>query len=103
VISVGQLCQLLGEVRRNAVAVSRGQHQPGKASVAAPVFGPAAEVVGAVEVVLRQDADLRGLLPVVTRTAYELSQGLAATEPRRRRPLQVGHVVHPVEIPERRY
>jgi DNA-binding IclR family transcriptional regulator len=83
-VSGEELCRHLEVVRRNATAVSRSQHHPGQVSVAAPIFDHGA-VVAAVEAVLRGQADVRGVLTAVTRTAHGLSQDLTDAGRRQRK------------------
>jgi IclR family acetate operon transcriptional repressor len=50
VVDPAALARELDEIRRCGVAVSLGERQAGAASVAAPVFGPDGDVIGAISV-----------------------------------------------------
>lgn len=73
-----QLRQSLEEIRRLGYATSRGERQHGAGSVAAPLFGAASEVLGALSVcgpVSRFDPEtVRALIPQVRAAAHEISR-----------------------------
>lgn len=70
----------LAETVRTGIARSRGERQHGAGSVAAPLFGPESEVVGAISVcgpVDRfDDATVERFAPLVAKAAREISTGL---------------------------
>lgn len=76
----------LAEIAVRGVAVSRGERQPGAASVAAPVFAIDGEVVGAISVcgpVDRfADDDCARYVPAVRAAAEEISAALGWAAPR---------------------
>lgn len=79
-LDVDALRDELDVIRARGFAVSRGERVAGAASVAAPVFGPEAEIVGSISiagVTVRQSvADLEALGPLVRETALTISREL---------------------------
>lgn len=79
-LDVAALREELAVIRARGFAVSRGERVAGAASVAAPVFGHEADVVGSVSiagVTVRQSvADLEALGPLVRETALTISREL---------------------------
>ena len=74
VVDAGELRALLGRVRAEGVAVSRGEREHGAASVAAPIFGIDGEAVGSVSVcgpVWRFDGDAVARYAPLARTAAD--------------------------------
>jgi DNA-binding IclR family transcriptional regulator len=70
------LRRLLAEVRRARLAVSDGLLDPAALSVAAPVHGPAGEVVAALSVVVPSTEDARSYAPAVLAAARAVSRAL---------------------------
>lgn len=75
------LRRLLAEVRRSHLAVSDGLLDPAALSVAAPVHGPAGDVVAALSVVVPSTEDSRGYAPAVRAAARGVSRALRGGTP----------------------
>jgi DNA-binding IclR family transcriptional regulator len=96
-----ELRRVLAEVRRTGVAVTDGQIELVALSVAAPVTGPAGEVVAALSVVVpSQGTDPRAYVPAVRAAARAISRALGA--PDRSRPPEAELTSHdPGRAPSR--
>ena len=73
----GALSDVLGAIRESGYCVSREEMTDGASSVAAPVRGPAGDVVAAISVVVPAERpDLVALVPAVRVAAVGISRGL---------------------------
>jgi DNA-binding IclR family transcriptional regulator len=72
------LRRLLADVRRTQVAVCDGYVELVSLSVAAPVYGPAGQVVAAISVVVHSDRGATPYVPVVRAAARGISRALGA-------------------------
>lgn len=77
-----ELALALSEVRRAGYCLSRDEMTDGAASVAAPIVGPAGEVVASVSVVVPSTTDnLQPLVPAVRLTAAAVGRSLGGGVP----------------------
>jgi DNA-binding IclR family transcriptional regulator len=75
-----QLRRALARIRRTRLAISRGELRKGHCVMAVPVFGGRSDVVAALEVDVRNLAELRSIHAVLTMAARSLSRELVITD-----------------------
>jgi DNA-binding IclR family transcriptional regulator len=80
----------LGAIRRAGVCVTRGEVDPGRVGIAAPIFGSDGSVLGSLSSVLpanRADENLVGrIVPLTSAGAREIERGMQAEEVSRTEP-----------------